>query len=60
MIKSKKDPWTISKVVTQNKNRNLDTPCGSKSGLVFLARCYGAGAGAAGEGEGKRFCNCLM
>ena len=32
-------------------HQNLDAPCGSKSGLVVLAQCYGA----AGEGEGKRF-----
>ena len=31
VIKSKNDPWTISKVVPQNKNLNPDAPCGSKS-----------------------------
>ena len=31
MIKSINDPWTILKVVPQNKNLNPDAPCGSKS-----------------------------
>ena len=39
-------------------HQNLDAPCGSKSGLVFLDWCDGAAAGEAGGG--KRFHNCLM
>ena len=36
VIKSKNDPWTISKVVPQNKNQNPDTPCGSKNVFFIL------------------------
>ena len=39
-------------------HQNLDAPCGSKSGLVFLDWCDGGRVG--GGGEGKRLCNCLM
>ena len=43
-------------------HQNLDTPCGSKCGLVFLDWCDGGGVGdaAAAGGEGKRFHNCLI
>merc|ERR1712030_273606 len=34
--KLKNDPWTISKVVPQNKNLNPDAPCGSKSVFFTL------------------------
>ena len=37
-------------------HQNLDAHCGSKSGLVFLDWCDGAGGG----GGGKRFRNCLI
>ena len=42
-------------------HQNLDALCGSKSGLVFLDWCDGAGAGEVGEGGGgKSFCKCLI
>ena len=40
-------------------HQNLDAPCGSKSGLVFLDWCDG-GEEEEGEGGGKCLHNCLI